>query len=302
MVVLMEKNKKDFLEYLKYERSYSEKTVLNYDKDLNVFLDFCDLKKITNYKEIDFDFIRSYLKFLYSLKYSNKTISRHLSSLRSFFKYLLKENIIDNNPTLLMSSPKKEQRLPNFINEVDLEKLFSIPDINDALGDRDELILRMFYATGIRLSELSNIKVSDIDFYNRRIKISGKGNKDRYVLYGNNCHKSLERYLKNGRLKLLKDTTDYLFLNNKGEKLSGGGIEYIINKIVKKSGVTNKHITPHVFRHTFATSMLNEGSDLVTVKELLGHSNLSTTSIYTHVSNEHLRRVYVNSHPRARKK
>lgn len=297
----MEKNKKDFLEYLKYERSYSEKTVLNYDKDLNVFLDFCDLKKINDYKEIDFDFIRSYLKFLYSLKYSNKTISRHLSSLRSFFKYLLKENIIDNNPTLLMSSPKKEQRLPNFINEVDLEKLFSIPDINDALGDRDELILRMFYATGIRLSELSNIKVSDIDFYNRRIKIFGKGNKERYVLYGNNCHKSLERYLKNGRLKLLKDTTDYLFLNSKGEKLSGGGIEYIINKIVKKSGVTNNHITPHVFRHTFATSMLNEGSDLVTVKELLGHSNLSTTSIYTHVSNEHLRRVYLNSHPRARK-
>ena len=298
----MEKNKKDFLEYLKYERSYSEKTVLNYDKDLNVFLDFCDLKKINDYKEIDFDFIRSYLKFLYSLKYSNKTISRHLSSLRSFFKYLLKENIIDNNPTLLMSSPKKEQRLPNFINEVDLEKLFSIPDTSIPLGDRDELILRMFYATGIRLSELSNIKVSDIDFYNRRIKIFGKGSKERYVLYGNNCHKSLERYLKNGRLKLLKDTTDYLFLNSKGEKLSGGGIEYIINKIVKKSGVTNNHITPHVFRHTFATSMLNEGSDLVTVKELLGHSNLSTTSIYTHVSNEHLRNVYLNSHPRARKK
>ena len=239
--------------------------------------------------------IRSYLKYLYSLKYSNKTICRHLSSLRSFFKYLLKENIIDSNPCLLISSPKKEQRLPNFINELDLE------NTNIPLGDRDEAILRMFYATGIRLSELSNIKVSDIDFYNRRIKISGKGNKDRYVLYGNNCHKSLERYLRNGRLRLLKETNDYLFLNSKGNKLSGGGIEYIINNIVKKSGVTNKHITPHVFRHTFATIMLNEGSDLVTVKELLGHSNLSTTSIYTHVSNEHLRNVYLNSHPRARK-
>ena len=265
-------------------------------------IDFCDSNKINNYKKIDFEFIRSYLKFLYSLKYSNKTISRHLSSLRSFFKYLLKENIIENNPTLLISTPKKEQRLPNFISEIDLEKLFSIPNIEEPLGDRDELILRMFYATGIRLSELSNMKVNDIDFCNRRIRIFGKGNKERYVLYGENCHKSLQRYLNNGRLKLLKQENDYLFLNNKGENLSSGGIEYIINKIVKKSNTTNNHITPHTFRHTFATSMLNEGSDLVTVKELLGHSNLSTTSIYTHVSNEHLRNVYLNSHPRARKK
>ena len=298
----MEAYKKNFLEYLKYERSYSDKTILNYDKDLNLFLDFCDSKEITDYNMINFEFIRSYLKFLYSLKYSNKTISRHLSSLRSFFKYLLKESVIKTNPTLLMTSPKKEQRLPNFISEIDLEKLFSIPNTSEPLGDRDELILRMFYATGIRLSELSNIKTTDIDFYNRRIKIFGKGNKERYVLYGSNCHKSLERYLENGRLKLLKDPTDYLFLNNRGEKLSSGGIEYIINKIVSVSGVTNNHITPHVFRHTFATSMLNEGSDLVTVKELLGHSNLSTTSIYTHVSNERLRKVYLNSHPRARKK
>lgn len=298
----MEKEKNNFLEYLKYERNYSDKTVLNYDKDLYLFLDFCDSNKINNYKKIDFEFIRSYLKFLYSLKYSNKTISRHLSSLRSFFKYLLKENIIENNPTLLISTPKKEQRLPNFINEIDLEKLFSIPNIEEPLGDRDELILRMFYATGIRLSELANMKVNDIDFYNRRIRILGKGNKERYVLYGENCHKSLQRYLNNGRLKLLKKPNDYLFLNNKGESLSSGGIEYIINKIVKKSNTTNNHITPHTFRHTFATSMLNEGSDLVTVKELLGHSNLSTTSIYTHVSNEHLRNVYLNSHPRARKK
>ena len=298
----MEKEKNNFLEYLKYERNYSDKTILNYEKDLNLFLDFCDSNKINNYKKIDFEFIRSYLKFLYSFKYSNKTISRHLSSLRSFFKYLLKENIIETNPTLLISTPKKESRLPNFISEIDLEKLFSIPNTKEPLGDRDELILRMFYATGIRLSELSNMKVTDIDFYNRRIKILGKGNKDRYVLYGSNCHKSLERYLNNGRLKLLKNENNYLFLNNKGEKLSSGGIEYIINKIVKKSNTTNNHITPHVFRHTFATSMLNEGSDLVTVKELLGHSNLSTTSIYTHVSNEHLRNVYLNSHPRARKK
>lgn len=297
----MKKDKENYLDYLTYERNYSDKTVLNYDKDLNLFIDFCNYKNISEFRLVDFNFIRTYLKYLYSLKYSNKTINRHLSSLRSFFKYLLKEKRVDTNPCMLISNPKKEQRLPNFINEIDLEKLFSIPDLNSKLGVRDEVILRMFYATGIRLNELCNIKISDIDFYDRRIKILGKGNKERYVLYGNNCHKILDRYIKCERKKLLKYPNDYLFLNNRGDKLTSGGIEYIINKIVKTSGVTNNHITPHVFRHTFATTMLNEGADLVTVKELLGHSNLSTTSIYTHVSNEHLRRVYLNSHPRAKK-
>lgn len=297
----MDSSQKDFLEYLKYERNYSDKTVLNYQKDLNLFINFCQNENVNNFKKVDFEFIRTYLKYLYSLKYSNKTISRHLSSLRSFFKYLLSKNEIQKNPCLLISNPKKEQRLPNFISEIDLEKLFDVPDTKEPLGQRDELILRMFYATGIRLSELDNIKISDIDFCNRRIKILGKGNKERYVLYGQHCYESLNRYLKEGRYKLMKKNTDYLFLNNRGEKLSSGGIEYIVNKIVKLSGVTNNHVTPHVFRHTFATHMLNDGSDLVTVQTLLGHSNLSTTSIYTHVSNEHLRNVYLNTHPRARK-
>lgn len=297
----MEQDKKAFLNYLKYELNYSDKTIVNYEKDLNLFLDFCDYNKITELAYVDFDFIRKYLRYLYSLKYSNKTISRHVSSLRRFFKYLLSINKIKTNPCILVSNPKKEYRLPNFISEIDLEKIFAVPDISTPLGIRDELILRMFYATGIRLTELSNIKVGDIDFSNKRIKILGKGNKERYVFYGKNCEHYLKEYLNYGRVKLLKETTDYLFLNHNGQKLTAGGIEYLINKIVKQSGVTNNHVTPHVFRHTFATHMLNEGSDLVTVQTLLGHSNLSTTSIYTHVSNEHLRSVYLNTHPRARK-
>lgn len=298
----MDKEKKSFLEYLKYQRNYSDMTVINYEKDLNLFLDFCDYNQVTSFKKIDFNFIRTYLKYLYNLKYSNKTISRHLSSLRSFFKYLLSENVVSNNPCLLISNPKKEQRLPNFINEMDLEKIFCIPNLQEPLGQRDELILRMFYATGIRLSELANMKTSDIDYSGKKIKVLGKGNKERYVLFGNNCLNSLNLFINDGRRKLLKNSTDYLFLNNKGNKLTPNGIEYIINKIVKISGVSNNHITPHVFRHTFATHMLNEGSDLLTVQQLLGHSDLSTTSIYTHVSNEHLRSVYLNTHPRARKK
>lgn len=298
----MDKEKNNFLNYLKYQRNYSNMTVINYEKDINLFLEFCDYMKVTNFKKIDFNFVRSYLKYLYNLKYSNKTISRHLSSLRSFFKYLLSEGIVSSNPCLLVSNPKKEQRLPNFINEMDLEKIFDIPNLEEPLGQRDELILRMFYATGIRLSELANMKISDIDYSGKKIKVLGKGNKERYVLFGNNCLNSLNLFINDGREQLLKSPTDYLFLNNKGNKLTPTGIEYIINKIVKLSGVSNNHITPHVFRHTFATHMLNEGSDLLTVQQLLGHSDLSTTSIYTHVSNEHLRSVYLNTHPRARKK
>lgn len=297
----MEQDKKEFLNYLKYELNYADKTIINYEKDLNLFLDFCDYNKITNLASVDFDFIRKYLRYLYNLKYSNKTISRHVSSLRSFFKYLLSRNKIKTNPCALVSSPKKEYRLPNFISEIDLEKIFSVPNINTPIGMRDEVILRMFYATGIRLTELANIKISDIDFSNKRIKILGKGSKERYVFYGHNCEAYLKKYLNDSRVKLLKEATDYLFLNHNGKKLSAGGIEYIINKIVRQSGVTNNHVTPHVFRHTFATHMLNGGSDLVTVQTLLGHANLSTTSIYTHVSNEHLRNVYLNTHPRAKK-
>lgn len=298
----MEEYQKKFLEYLQYQRNYSNMTIINYKKDLNLFINFCKSKNISDFKIIDFSFIRIYLQYLYNLKYSHKTISRHLSSIRSFFKYLLNEKIIDSNPCLLISSPKKEYRLPNFINEMDLDKIFDVSNLEEPLGQRDDLIVRMFYATGIRLSELCNVKIKDIDIEGKKIKVLGKGNKERYVLFGNNCQTSLKRFLNDGRGKLLKEPTDYLFLNSNGSKLTSAGIEYIINKIVKFSNVTNNHITPHVFRHTFATHMLNEGADLITVQQLLGHSDLSTTSIYTHVSNEHLRQVYLNTHPRARKK
>lgn len=287
----------EFLKYLKDEKNYSKLTVMNYGKDLKLFLDFLKVEKITNIKKIDYPLMRSYLSFLYDKEYSKKTIARNISTLRSFFKYHLKEKHIDQNPMTLIQNPKLDKKLPKVLYTNDLENLLNIPDRNTTLGQRDSAILEMFYSTGIRVSELVSLKVKDINFYDKRIKILGKGNKDRYVLYGNVLEEKLNRYLKNSRIQLNKNGSDYLFLNKNGGNLTARGVETILDNIVKKSNL-NYHISPHTLRHTFATHMLDNGADLKIVQELLGHENLSTTQIYTHVSNERLREVYLKSHKR----
>ena len=291
----MEKESLDFYKYLE-DKGYSLNTINSYKKDLNQFVLFT---KDIDINKIDYNFIRNYLQFLYNQKYSSKTVSRHISSLKSFFKYLVKMGKIKENPCVLISSPKLEKKLPNYLNYNDLEVLFSIPDKNDVLGLRNLLILELLYSCGVRVSELVNIKLSDIDFSNDRILILGKGNKERYVLYGKVCSKLLDEYLNKSRSKLNKDS-DYLLLNKFGNKITDRAIRMIIDDIVKKSSL-KLNISPHTLRHTFATHLLNEGADLKIVQELLGHENISTTGIYTHVSNEHLRKVYLDAHPRARR-
>ena len=288
-----------FIDYLQYEKNYSSYTVNNYERDLESFVNFLN-KEICKISEVDYRIIRLYLIEMHTKKYSNKTICRNISSLRSFFKYLLKEGKLKDNPMSLITNPKVEQSLPNFLYYQELEKILETPDVKTPLGQRDALILELFYATGVRVSELVNIELKDIDFSNRYIKILGKGNKERYVIYGQRCKDLLNSYLDDGYIKLNKKNSDYLFLNNNGSSLTAGGVEYIINKVVKMSGIKS-HVSPHTLRHTFATHMLNEGADLKSVQELLGHSDLKTTGIYTHVSNEHLRKVYLSAHPRARK-
>ena len=285
-----------FLDYLENERNYSIYTVDNYNKDLNLFVSFLEEISINNIKKVDYQVIRIYLTKLYELKYSSKSICRHISSLRSFFKYLVKEKIIFDNPMLLVSNPKQEKKLPNFLYIEDLERLINACDNSNIFGIRDSLIIELLYSTGIRVSELINIKVNDIR--DKEIKVFGKGSKERIVLFGSVCEKKINDYLK-VRGKLLKNNRcDYLLLNNNGNRLTTRGIEYIIEKLARKIGLK---ITPHTLRHTFATHMLNEGADLKCVQELLGHENLQTTSIYTHVTNERLRNVYLKCHPRAKK-
>ena len=283
----------NFCKYLE-GKSYSKHTISNYKKDLKLFFNFSN-----NKIDVDYSFMRTYLQFLHNKKYTNKSIARHISSLKSFYKYLTKNGIIKDNPCLLINNPKIEKKLPNYINYNDLEILFTIPDKNDVLGLRNLLILELLYSTGIRVSELVNIKTNDIDFDNNRIFILGKGNKERYVLYGKICSNLLKEYLEKSRSKLNKNS-EYLLLNKFGNKITDRAIRMIIDDIVKKSSL-KLNISPHTLRHTFATHLLNEGADLKIVQELLGHENIATTGIYTHVSNEHLRKVYLDSHPRAKK-
>ena len=294
----MIKNLELFLDYLEFEKNFSINTIVGYKKDINEFISFLDDKKITNPEYND---IREYLSYMYDKKYKSKTIARHISSLKSFYKYLFRNEIIDNNPMVLISTPKLEKNLPNYLNIDDIEILLKVSDRTTPLGLRNALILEMLYATGIRVSELVNIKIKDIDFNERRILILGKGNKERIVLFGHTCEELLNDYINHSRSKLIKINSDYLLINKNGTNLSDRAIRLILDDVVKKSCL-KLNVSPHTLRHTFATHLLNNGADLKTVQELLGHENISTTGIYTHVSNERLRKVYLESHPRAHKK
>ena len=280
----------DFLNYLKYEKGFSDYTIKNYEIDLRNFYNFADKKPL------DIELIRNYLRKLYEDKYSNRSISRKVSSLKSYFKYLESEGIIKDNFMRLISNPKVEKTLPNYLNYEDLEQLLAFPDRSNKYGLRDALILEMLYSSGIRVSELSNIKLNDINFKERKILILGKGNKERYVYYGSKCAELIDKYL-----KLDHGNSPYLLIGKRSDKLNEREIRKIVTETAKKAGISI-HVTPHTLRHTYATHMLNDGADLKSVGDLLGHESLSTTQIYTHVSNERLRQVYLSTHPRAHKK
>ena len=286
-----------FLDFLKYERNYSSNTITGYKNHLELFCNFLRDKDIKKFDSVDYGLIRNYINYLYELGYSGKSLCNHISSIRSFFKYLINENIISNNPMILVENPKLEKKLPKYLYYDDMERLLSMPDTNTDVGLRDALILELLYVTGIRVSELINIKLSSIDFSNKKIKITGKGNKQRIVMYGNKCSELIDKYLKI-RCNFLHDDNDYLLLGVKGKKINDRVIRQIISSLALKASI-NLKISPHTLRHTFATHMLNDGADLRSVQELLGHENLATTTIYTHVSNERLRSVYLHSHPRA---
>ena len=286
-----------FLNYLNIEKNYSGNTIHSYKTDLEEFKIFLKGKDIS---KTDYKFIRSYLTYMYDKKYEKKTISRHISTLRSFYKYLTLQKVIDKNPMILISNPKLDKKLPNFLYYDELELLLNIPDKSTALGLRDAVVLELLYSTGIRVSELINIKMSDINFSDHKILIFGKGSKERYVLYGKVLSDLLELYINESR-SVLNKNCEYLILNKNGKQITDRGIRLIISKILKK-GEIDFHVSPHTLRHTFATHMLENGADLKSVQELLGHENLSTTQVYTHVTNERLRSVYLKTHPRAKEK
>lgn len=298
----MEKEINKFLDYISIEKNYSNYTKDNYLEDLNDFVSFLKSEEINKWRDVDYAIVRLYLRKMYDKKYSKKTIARHISTLRSFFKYLLKEDIISNNPMTLISNPKQDKKLPTVLNYEEVEEILNIPDKNTDIGLRDALILELLYSSGIRVSELVSITTDNINKNKKTIKILGKGNKERYVLYGSKCAELIDEYIYSSRKNLIGNKSHkYLLVNKDGNKLTTGGIRYILERVLKEGGVKLK-ISPHTLRHTFATHLLNNGADLKSVQELLGHENLKTTQIYTHVSNDRLRGVYLHTHPRAKQK
>lgn len=298
----MQKNIKEFLDYIKKQKMYSDHTAKNYEIDIMEFNRYLKQEMI-DYTSVDYDFIKGYLVYMYDKKLSRNSIARKLSSLRSFYKYLYNNNIVKTNPFKYVKTPKKEKKLPKYLGVEELEIIFKTPDITIPLGQRDKLILEILYATGIRVSELVNIKIGDIDFNKKEIKINGKGNKERIAEFGDYCLDAIDLFIENGRNILLSKhnkVCEYLIINEKGNKITTRGVEKIIDNIIKKAALKKK-VTPHMLRHTFATHLLNEGCDILTVKELLGHESLESTQVYTHVSNEYLRKVYLNCHPRSKK-
>lgn len=288
-----------FLHYIEVEKNYSPNTIKGYQDNIEMFLDFLEQKKCSSFRRVDDRLVRAYLVELYHHQYAKKTVARHISSLRSLFKFLLQEGIIEENPMELISNPKLDKKLPTVLNYEEMEELLESPDLSTPLGVRDACMWEVLYSTGIRVSELVSLKLQDINYSLKQIKVLGKGSKERYVLFGSICERRLKEYLK-VRENLNVHHSEYLFLNAQGEKLTTHGVRFIMKKYVRM-GDFKGNVTPHMIRHTFATDMLNEGADLKSVQELLGHENLSTTQIYTHVTNERLRKVYLDSHPRARK-
>jgi integrase/recombinase XerC len=289
-----------YIEYIQIERNYSEYTIKFYRQDIEYFFMFMSEQSILELENVEYFDARLYLTKLYSNEYSRASLARKISSLRSFYKYLMREKIVVENPFALISQPKKQLRVPKFFYEEEIEKLFQACEDDTPLGIRNRALLEVLYSTGIRVSECANIQLKDIDFDFDAILVMGKGRKERIVLFGTFAHNAMDNYINHSRKQLIQtnSTHSYLFVNYRGTPLTVRGIRHILNKLIENAALTGK-MHPHMLRHTFATHLLNNGADIRTVQELLGHEFLSSTQIYTHVTKEHLRNTYLAHHPRA---
>lgn len=294
---------RQYKEYLQIEKNASPHTIHMYRRDLEEFEEFLIKEVITSIDDIDMGVVRLYLSQLYENGLSRRSVSRKLSSLRGFFRFIEREEGIEKSPMMDVRLPKEKQYIPQFFYEEEMEVLFKSADTSTSLGQRNLAILEILYGTGIRVSECANLELGKIDFSLSTILVTGKGRKERYIPFGEYAKKALEDYIQGGREELLNKSTastSKVFLNNRGNPITPRGIRVALDKLVKDAAMTVE-IHPHKMRHSFATHLLNEGADLRAVQELLGHEHLASTQIYTHVSKDRLKDVYQNSHPRARK-
>lgn len=293
---------KKFLEYLVVEKNASDYTVTFYKRDLHLFLQFLESEGIKEITEVDQITVRVFLTKLYDRKLSRRSVSRKLSCLRTFYKYLERDYVIERNPFIHIPLPKQDEPIPTFLYMEELSELFEVSDISTPIGQRDQALLEVLYATGIRVSECQSLQLQNIDFSVGILSVIGKGRKERYIPFGQYAQDALTTYIKDGRNELINKATtktDTVFLNARGSPITTRGIHYVLAQMIKKTSLTT-NVHPHKLRHTFATHLLNEGADLRSVQELLGHENLSSTQIYTHVTKDRLQNVYMNTHPRAK--
>lgn len=291
----------NFLTYLKVEKDCSEHTLTSYEKDLAAFTVFMrEYKdKAFLWEQVNALDVRAYLSDLNKKQYARRTIARRISALRSFYKYLIRENVLEYSPLVKIHSPKLDKKLPSFLDEIEISELLELPD-SKPLGIRDRAVLEMLYATGCRVSELVGLTLERVDIGNRFVMLLGKGDKERLVPIGHTCCAVLQQYYLTRKLLMSKyqQEHDFIFVNNRGGALTDRSVRRILEKYINMLAL-HKHVSPHTIRHTFATHLLEHGADLRSVQELLGHANLSTTQIYTHITSERIAAIYKQNHPRA---
>ena len=279
-----------FLSYLEIEKNYSAHTILNYGIDLE---EFHNANAQLLVEKVEYLQLRKYLALLRNRNLKPRTLARKISAIRSFFKFLQREGYIKENPTVLLMTPKLDKRLPHFLSEQEMTTLIECPNLAQAAGQRDRAILETLYSSGLRVSELVGLNVEHVDFISNIVRVMGKGKKERLVPIGDTALKAIKGYLDHRRHK-----SNAIFLNKNGTRITDRSIRNIINKYIAQTSL-KMNVSPHMLRHSFATHLLNRGADLRSVQELLGHVNLSTTQIYTHVTMERLKSVYDKAHPRA---
>ena len=298
----MEKIVRSYLEYLEIERNYSANTILSYQTDLLRLIQFLRQEGIDSFNKVHKESLRTFIGSLLDEGFNQRSIARKIASIRSFFKYLRRQRIIDGNPALVMITPKTGKRLPTFLDEESIQRLLSSPDQSTPNGKRDTAILELFYSTGIRLSELIGLNISDLKQEEGLIKVRGKGRKERIIPVGRKALVAINNYLK-GKKELsckahVKLDECPIFTIKEGRRMYPQAIGRMVRKYIGAVSEVEKK-SPHILRHSFATHLLNHGADLRAVKELLGHESLSTTQIYTHVSSARMKKVYDNAHPKA---
>lgn len=290
----------DFIHYLVVERGLAENTVMSYRRDLSSYSRYLHtVEQLDSHETVERVHIISYLQYLKDQGKATTTLARNIASIRSFHQFLFRERVSDKDPSIHIETPKKERKLPKVLTTTEVESLLSSPDLTKPFGERDLAMLEILYATGVRVSELVNLNLSDVHLTMGFVRCIGKGNKERIIPLGSIAIKSLNNYIETARHKLIKKKKhDALFVNHHGDRLTRQGFWKILKKLALQSGIT-KPLTPHTLRHSFATHLLENGADLRAVQEMLGHADISTTQIYTHVTKTRLKDIYKQYHPRA---